>query len=192
VSEGRKPPPLRARLHWYQLTVAEFALLTAMCEHCSDGSTVWASISRLSAYSKLSVRQIFNLIHGYTKPNGAHVDGLLQRGILSQLAKVNNRKHRPATYRINESAMVADPTVIGYLTKKQRENFLGIYRPPVAGGPVRPRQETAPEMRRTGEQQRTLKGLRPPATIAGGGGDSSGNHCHGDHVHLRQPLPPIH
>jgi hypothetical protein len=26
-------PPLRARLHWYKLTSAEFALLTAMCEH---------------------------------------------------------------------------------------------------------------------------------------------------------------
>src|SRR6266853_505791 len=90
-------PPLRARLHWYQLATAEFALLTAMCERCSDGSTIWAAIPRLAAYSKLSERSVQRLIRD-----------LCRRGILSQLAPPN-AKHKPATYRINEPALDDDP-----------------------------------------------------------------------------------
>jgi hypothetical protein len=56
MSESR--PPLRARLHWYKLDVFEFAVLTAMCEHDWNGLTVWPSVARLAAYSKLSERKV--------------------------------------------------------------------------------------------------------------------------------------
>src|SRR4051794_6830698 len=99
-------PPLRARLHWYLLSAAEFALLTAMVEHSSDGSAIWASVSRLAAYSKLSERTVQYVIRG-----------LCARGVLSQLAQGNSwHKRRPAVYRLNESAMEDDPKMKAYRT----------------------------------------------------------------------------
>jgi hypothetical protein len=99
-------PPLRARLHWYLLNVAEFVLLTAMCEHCSDGSTIYAAIPRLAAYSKLSERKIQYVLRE-----------LCDRGILSQLVPANGwNKRRPAIYRINEPAMSEDPRMAPYRT----------------------------------------------------------------------------
>lgn len=101
-------PPLRARLHWYLLNVAEFAVLTAMCEHCSDGSTIWAAIPRLAAYSKLSERKVQYVLRQ-----------LCDRGILSQLAPANGwNKRRPAIYRINEPAMLEDPRMTPYRTNQ--------------------------------------------------------------------------
>lgn len=112
-------PPLRARLHWYRLSAAEFALLTAMCEHCSDGSTIWAAIPRLAAYSKLSERNVQYVIRG-----------LCNRGILSQLAPGNSwKKRRPAVYRVNESALEDDPKMRPYGTGQRQ--LPGIFHNPV-------------------------------------------------------------
>lgn len=106
-------PPLRARLHWYRLTAAEFALLTAMCEHCSDGSLIRPSIKRLAAYSKLSERKVQYVIRE-----------LLARGILSQLAPPNSwRRCRPAIYRLNEKALPDDPKMAPYRQTGQSELF---------------------------------------------------------------------
>jgi hypothetical protein len=107
-------PPLRARLHWYRLTAAEFCLLTAMCEHRSDGSRVWPSIRRLAAYSKLDERTVQRLIRG-----------LCARGILSQLAPGNAADQRSATYRINEQAFEDDPRMAEYRSTGQG-HLLGI------------------------------------------------------------------
>lgn len=116
--------PLRARLHFYKLTAAEFALLTAMCEHRSDGSTVWASIARLAAYSKLGERTVQVLIRG-----------LCARGILSQLAPGNAAKFKPATYRINEEALEEDPRMAPYRDTGQGQ-LPGIPVAPVPGEPI--------------------------------------------------------
>ena len=113
-----------------------------MCEHCSDGSTVWASLPRLSTYADLSVRQIFNLIHGRDR-NGQHVPGLLQRGILSELAPANRGKKRPATYRINEGALEEKPGMARYLAAQRQGVLPGIRRPSVPGEPL----EMSPEHR---------------------------------------------
>ncbi len=117
-------PPLRARLHWYRLTTAEFAVLTAMCEHRSDGSTVWASIARLAAYSKLNERTVQRLIRGFCA-----------RGILSQLAPGNAAKRMPATYRINEDALAEDPEMVAYRSTGQ-EQLPGIRRSVIPGEPI--------------------------------------------------------
>lgn len=116
--------PLRSRLHFYRLTAAEFALLTAMCEHRSDGSTVWASVTRLAAYSKLDERTVQRLIRGFCA-----------RGILSQLARGNAAKHIPATYRVNEAALEEDPAMAPYRSTGQ-EQLPGIPRPAVPGEPI--------------------------------------------------------
>jgi Helix-turn-helix domain len=116
-------PPLRARLHWYRLSSAEFALLTAMCEHCSDGATIWAAVPRLAAYSKLSERKVQRAMRE-----------LCRRGILSQLAPANAAKRRPTTYRINEAALQDDPRMAPYLTRQ--EQLPGIWRASVPGEPI--------------------------------------------------------
>jgi len=117
-------PPLRARLHLYRLTKSEFALLTAMCEHRSDGSTVWPSIARLAAYSKLSERTVQTLIRGFC-----------ERGVLSQLAPGSAAKHRPATYRINEAALEEDPKMVAYRSTEQ-EQLPGVPLAAVPGEPI--------------------------------------------------------
>jgi hypothetical protein len=148
-----KAIPFRARLHWYRLTPAEFCLLTAMLEHSSDGLTIWPSIRRLAAYSKLSMKQIYNLIHGYTSTaTGEHVPGLLDRAIISEIAPANTAKRRPATYRVNEGAMVVDPAIIPYLSKERQETLPGIRLAAVPGERVHP--------------QGTNAAGRPPAIIA--------------------------
>ncbi|MGA9808735.1 MAG: helix-turn-helix domain-containing protein [Candidatus Sulfotelmatobacter sp.] len=124
-----KQTPLRARLHRYRLSVSEFSLLTAMCEHRSDGSTVWASISRLAAYSKLDERTVQRLIRGFCA-----------RGILSQLARGNAAKHIPATYRVNEAALEEDPAMAPYRSTGQEE-LPGIPRPAVPGEPIPDRRD---------------------------------------------------
>jgi hypothetical protein len=94
-----------------------------MCEHCSDGSTVWAAIPRLAAYSKLSERKVQRLIRV-----------LCGRGILSQLAPANTSKRRPTTYRLNEAALQEDPRMEPY--RARQEQLPGIRRPPVPGEPI--------------------------------------------------------
>jgi hypothetical protein len=115
--------PLRARLHWYKLTAAEFSLLTAMCEHCSDGSVVWAAIPRLATYAKLSKRQVYRIIEAF-----------LRRGIVTQLAPGDIAKRRPSTYRVNEAALEEDPRMRPYRSRQQ--DLPGIRRPAATGEPI--------------------------------------------------------
>jgi hypothetical protein len=138
--EGQKPPPLRARLHRYKLTTDEFALLTAMCEHSSDGSVIRPSIARLAAYAKLKVRQVQRLIHGYEVGRG-HVPGLIERGILTQLAA---KTRKPAIYRLNEEALLLDPRMRIYLGEEDQPLLPGILKPGKKGAPIRPISDAAP------------------------------------------------
>jgi len=134
MNNSNGQPPLRARLHWYRLTSDELVLLQAMVEHCSDGSVIWAAIPRLAAYSKLSERTIQRLIHGEDRPGRPHRAGLVERGILTQLAPENRGQRRPATYRLNEEALELDPLVRLY--RNLQAGLPGIRRPPIPGEPV--------------------------------------------------------
>ena len=116
-------PPLRARLHWYKFDVFEFAVLTAMCEHDWKGLSIWPSVSRLAAYSKLSERKVQYVIRQ-----------LRERGIVSELAPGSSSKRRPTTYRIDEEACEADPRMSPYC---DRQILLpGVRRPAVPGEPI--------------------------------------------------------
>jgi len=90
--------PLRARLHRYRLTPSEFLLLTAMCEFRSDGVAVWASVPRIAAYAKISVRTAQRTIQR-----------LLKRGVLVEISPADSAQRKPATYKIVESKLEADP-----------------------------------------------------------------------------------
>jgi hypothetical protein len=94
-----------------------------MCEHCSDGSVIWASIARLAAYAKLSERYVTKLLHE-----------LSSRGILTELIPANTSKRKPTTWRINEDALEEDPLVARYLSSQQ--SLPGIRRPPIPGEPI--------------------------------------------------------
>jgi hypothetical protein len=121
MSEPR--PPLRARLHWYKLDVFEFAVLTAMCEHDWKGLSVWPSVARLAAYSKLSERKVQYVIRR-----------LRERGVISELAPGSSSKRRPTTYRINEEACEADPRMSPYCDRQIQ--LPGIRRPAAPGEPL--------------------------------------------------------
>jgi hypothetical protein len=94
-----------------------------MVEHCSDGSTVWAAVPRLAAYSKLSERTVQRLIRQFCSC-----------GILSELAPANSGKRRPATYRVNEEALQPDPKMRPYLNRQQQ--LPGIHRAAIPGEPI--------------------------------------------------------
>jgi len=105
-----------------------------MCEHCSDGSIIWAAIPRLAAYAKLSDRQVQRLIIN-----------LSSRGILSQLAPANSKgKRAPATYRINEVALEDDPRVAAYRSRQQQ--LPGVRRISAPSEPVTPCRKTPDTM----------------------------------------------
>lgn len=143
-------PPLRARLSRYVLTKSERALLIAMCEQCSDGSCIWASIDTMVLYSDLSESHIRNLIHGRRDRKGS--PGLLERGILSELAPAKGwPRPCPATYRINEDALHVKPKVASRLEARSQMTLPGIRRPSVPGEPVKVASDDA------GEQEVTVR-----------------------------------
>lgn len=123
---------LRERLHWYRLDVYEFAVLSAMCLHDWYGKTIWPSIPRLAAFSKLSERKVQYVIQALRK-----------RGILSELAPANSRDRRTATYRINEEAFEADPRTAPY--NDSQIHLPGIERSPVPGESITPGASHAPD-----------------------------------------------
>jgi len=118
--------PLHARLFRYQLTTAELVVLLVMTEHCSTGTTIWASTRRIAAYAKLSVRQVKRVI-----------DQLLHRHILRELAPANSKgRRKPATYAINEAALEEDPAVMAFLGGEKQDALPGISRPAIPGEPM--------------------------------------------------------
>ncbi len=91
-------PPLHARLFWYHHEPLELLVLLVMIEHCSDGSSCRASISRYAAYCGCSERKVQYVLRA-----------LCRRGELTQLSPGNAAKRRPAVYRVNEAAMEENP-----------------------------------------------------------------------------------
>lgn len=103
-----EPKHLIGKLHLYDLSTGELALLTAMCLHNWDGTLVNASVERLAAYCKMSGRNVQILIKK-----------LRAKHILTELAPANaHGKLSPAYYRINEYAMKPDPRMALYLTNQ--------------------------------------------------------------------------
>jgi len=146
------PPPLRARLPYYDLTTNECALLVAMCEYCSDGSNCWASLAKYALHSGLSEKTIGDLIHGrnyidrrppgFIGPmNARHAPGLIERRVLIELAPTAkpSRRHwhtQPATYLINEAALSLDKELLAIQDARKQLSLPGIRRPSVPGEPV--------------------------------------------------------
>lgn len=125
---SERQAPLRARLHQYQLTKSEFAFLSAMCEHSSDGSMVYAAMQRLATYAKLSRRHADRLVNGYLDPRtGKRVEGLIERKILTRIAKPGAKK-RTAIYRINEYALREAPKMQSYSQQATQMDLPGVLK----------------------------------------------------------------
>jgi len=90
--------PPSAHLWWYKLKPLELLVLMAMYQHCSDGSSCRAAVTRYAAYCKLSERKVQYILRA-----------LCKRGVLTQLSPGNPTRRQPAVYRINEAAMQEDP-----------------------------------------------------------------------------------
>ena len=143
-------PPLNARLLYYDLTANERALLLAMCEVSKDGlgNGCWASLETYAFHSDLSVKTVWNLIHGRKYKNGRRIIGLIDRRILIEraAAKTQSRRRRqwhtvPAIYDINEAALALKPEILASLEDGVQQTIPGIPRPPRPSQPV----EFAPE-----------------------------------------------
>ena len=127
-------PPLHARLLYYDLTTAERALLSAMFEHAPEGGSIFASPNTYALNSGLSVRHIWNLIHGRER-NGRRIPGFIERGILSEDAKGKGwPEPKAASYRFNEAALHLLPEVMSRHAQGQLP-LPGIPRPSVHGDP---------------------------------------------------------
>jgi len=125
TDEDKTPP--QQRVFRYDLDVYEKMLLKAMWEHAPEGRCS-ASLSRLSAYSSISVGKIKYMIHGTPGSKGhRHKSrrGLLARGILTLLNSANARgKKQPARYQINEQAIPISLKMRRYLeADSQKELF---------------------------------------------------------------------
>jgi hypothetical protein len=130
---GVKRPPLQARLLYYELTKSERALLRAMVEHAPEGAPMEASPETYAETSGLSVRHIWNLIHGWNR-NGRHTAGLLERRILTEQSEAKRWPHpKPAVYTFNEFALRLRPRVLARLEAGVQQTLPGIRRP---GEPV--------------------------------------------------------
>jgi hypothetical protein len=142
--------PLRSRLHWYVLTSSELALLEAMCEHDPEGSYVSVSGDRLAVFSHLSPRTVRYIINGTPEQSARtgrsaqrSVPGLIERGILTELAPENAAQKLPPIYRVNEEAFTPDPAVLAYIREDQvrARTLPGISLPWRPGHPVPNKKE---------------------------------------------------
>jgi hypothetical protein len=108
-------PPLHARLLYYDLTKSQRALLRAMLEHAPEGALLEASLETYSETSGLSVRHIWNLIHGWER-DGRRTPGLLECKVLERKRKARRGPFRkPAAYVFNEWALHLRPKLIAHL-----------------------------------------------------------------------------
>lgn len=124
---ARPRPPLHARLLYYDLTTAERALLRAMFEHAPEGAVMEASPETLAETSGVSVRHQRNLIHGWDRRDGTHVQGLLKRRILTCTRKGRRAPHpKPAAYTFNEWACRLRPELLARLEAGIQQPLPGV------------------------------------------------------------------
>src|SRR6266481_2008976 len=159
IAGDRKAPPRKTRLYWCSLTSNEKSVLDAMYEHNSDGDIVWASLKRLAAYCKLSRKTVQRVLRGDERKKPKV--GLIQKGIVTELAPANCGKNRPASYRINPEALPDDPGMERY---RRRQGVLpGIQRMAIPGEPIE-RSMTDPQPTDFGEQAMDPRSIVKPLT----------------------------
>lgn len=145
ISRYMEGLPHQARLDYYSLSHAERSLLRAMCS-CSPpaGLTVWLSEENLGVRANLSRKHVQRLIHGWKdERNGTKHMGLKARGILTEVAKANRGRRRPATYRVNWDAFEIDPAHVGILERRMQMMLPGVKRPAAPGEEIIPQPATA-------------------------------------------------
>jgi hypothetical protein len=132
--------------------MSQRALLRAMHEHAVEGALWNADLETYAERSGLSVRHIYNLIHGWVR-NGHRKPGLLELGILKCVRKAKRLPNpKPAAYSFNEYALRLSPKLL----KKLQAGV----------------QQTLPEIRRPGNPNEDHDRQPLPAAV--------GNRCYAD------------
>jgi hypothetical protein len=176
------PAPLYERLSWYQLSAQELAVLRAMVEHCMSGQTLWVSIPRLAAYSKLDERDIRTILHGRKgrertiTRSGKELrwrerdkTGLIARRILTEVAPHSSSRNLPTTYRLNEAVLRWDKRMKEILLADCQLRLPGVHRPAIPGEAVVPNFPTA--FAAPVSDTRPSLSLPPGANAPGGGAE---------------------
>ena len=120
-------PPLQARLLYYDLTTSEYALLRAMHEHAPEGEVWKASPATYAEMSRLSVKTIYNLIHGRSRKDGGRVPGFIERRILKVESEGRKAPYpQPAVYRFQEWALSLRPELLARLEAGIQQPLPGV------------------------------------------------------------------
>jgi hypothetical protein len=127
-------PPFHARVLYYLLTRSERDLCKAFHELCSTGSRLCASMETYALLSGLSVRTIYDLIHGRKG-----FPGFIARGILTVEAEFRHpgkgrRYATPAIYNFHEAAIKLNPQALARQEARRRQPPLPGIPPPAKSG----------------------------------------------------------
>jgi hypothetical protein len=128
AQEQKKDVPLHARLFWYLLEPAELLALKGMVEHCSNGSVIYPSIRRLSAYTKLSKKQLQRLIHGWDERKKAKKIEVVSEGDPPPIAADGKKSREKQKWEWVVVKHHAGFLERGILTERAKSNR-GEYRP---------------------------------------------------------------
>lgn len=109
--------PIRSQVWKKKLTPNEKLVLLAMFEHSKTGEWMYASLMRVARYCGLDRSTIRRMIHGR---KGKSV-GFIHRRILVPVAKAEEGRRRPATYRIQMEAAPDDVRVLKYFAKVEQQ-----------------------------------------------------------------------
>jgi hypothetical protein len=131
-----KPVPVWYRLDDFELSHSERALLKAMFKFTHGGIMFYASLPKVARRASLSPKTVKRLIRGYVDPrNGRRNRGLLERGILTEVAEAGDGK-KTATYRMNHDALVPVPRMLEAVQQELPGVIpvpkVGVAQPPVS------------------------------------------------------------
>lgn len=124
----RKELKPQTRLDYCSLSLAEAALLRAMCSFSTEGAAVDKSLDVLARRAGFDRRTAQRLMNGY-KQGSRRVVGLKARGVVSELAPSQTKKAKPAVLRINWDALVLDPAKRHILIRRMQGALPGMQQP---------------------------------------------------------------
>jgi len=112
-----------------------------MLEQAPEGALWEADPKTYAGASGLSVKHIYNLIHGWVR-DGRHTPGLLELRVLKCVRKAKRLPDpKPAAYAFNESALRLRPDLLSKLEAGVQQTLPGIRRP---GEPVEAASDRQP------------------------------------------------
>lgn len=149
----------QTRLDYCSLSLAEAALLRAMCSFSTEGAVVDKSLDVLARRAGFDRRTAQRLMNGY-KQGSRRVVGLKARGVVSELAPSQTKKAKPAVLRINWDALALDPAKRHILIRRMQSTLPEMKEvpDPEKSPASQPSGKTAPKL----PCAKNVKFFRPP------------------------------